>query len=196
MMNEGCKIIEMLDTCKVGKWYRKFAKFRCQYCGIEFEAVYLKNGYRKSCGCKYSNETHGGSSTLLYDVWKGMKQRCNNKNDKDYSNYGDRGITVDNDWVNDFSVFRDWAIINGYKTGLQLDRRNNNSNYNSSNCRFVTPAVNTQNRRVNKLSAITVREIRFLGENKDIHVDDLAQMYNVHRRTIYKVLAKTRWKNI
>lgn len=83
----------------------------------------------------------------LYLVWQGMKNRCNNPKVENYCNYGGRGIKVCDEWQHSSYSFIRWAIDNGYKEGLQLDRIEVNGNYEPTNCRFVTPMVNTQNRR-------------------------------------------------
>lgn len=99
----------------------------------------------KSCGCrKYKNTTHKLSKHPLYAVWSSMKRRCANKGDKDY---GGRGITVCVLWQRSFRAFYNWCLKNGYATGLELDRRNNDLGYRPGNCRFVTHQVNCQNRR-------------------------------------------------
>lgn len=77
----------------------------------------LRGGYTKSCGC-YTYEMnailknhfiHGGCGTHLYQVWKAMKKRCYNSNDKFYKNYGGKGIKVCTTWKNNFASFREWA---------------------------------------------------------------------------------------
>jgi hypothetical protein len=80
-----------------------------------------------------------------------MKNRCFNKNDiDDYRRYGARGITVCEEWANDFVSFYNWAISNGYSKDLSLDRENNNGNYEPSNCRWATPLQQQNNSRLNK----------------------------------------------
>jgi hypothetical protein len=87
-------------------------------------------------------------NTRLYKVWCGMKQRCNNPNCEHYHRYGGRGIKICPEW-NDkhgFAEFAKWALTHGYKSNLQIDRINNNGNYEPSNCRFVTALENMHNR--------------------------------------------------
>ncbi|NOR27610.1 MAG: hypothetical protein GQ540_03665 [Lutibacter sp.] len=67
---------------------------------------------------------------------------------KQYKDYGGKGISICDEWRNDFKCFYDWSIDNGYKEKLCIDRRNNNGNYEPSNCRFVTYSKNNQNRRL------------------------------------------------
>lgn len=80
--------------------------------------------------------------TVLYAVWTSLKGRCNNPNNIRYKSYGGRGITVCDEWVHDFMCFRKWAIENGHKEGLQIDRKNNDGNYEPGNCQFITNAEN------------------------------------------------------
>lgn len=93
---------------------------------------------------------HGGKKERLYVVWCTMKQRCLNPNNKQYAYYGGRGITVCEEWLHDYSVFRKWSLENGYKDNgqLSIDRINNDGNYEPSNCRWtdrITQANNQSN---------------------------------------------------
>lgn len=83
----------------------------------------------------------------LYWAWKSMKQRCLNPKCKAYKNYGDRGINICAEWY-EFEPFYNWAISNGYKTGLDLDRIDNDAGYSPNNCHWVTRRDNLNNRRV------------------------------------------------
>ena len=82
----------------------------------------------------------------IYWAWKAMKQRCLNPKCNAYKNYGARGITVCDEWMN-FEPFCEWALSNGYKPGLDLDRRDNSREYSPDNCRWVTRRENINNRR-------------------------------------------------
>lgn len=90
-------------------------------------------------------KTHGLRHTKIHSVWHDMKTRCYNKNCKSYKRYGERGITVCEEWRNDFKAFYDWAMANGYKEGLTIDRIDVNGNYEPKNCRFVTAKVQSRN---------------------------------------------------
>ena len=93
---------------------------------------------------------HGKSNTKLYRVWNSMKQSCLNPKDKFYFCYGGRGINVWSEWLdqeNGFINFYNWAIKNGYKEGLTIDRKNVNGNYNPFNCRWVDNKTQQRNRR-------------------------------------------------
>lgn len=113
----------------------------------------LKNGHSKSCGC-YKNDIarqrltkHGFARTKLRRVLTSMRSRCENPNHVSYKNYGGRGIDVCEEWKTDFMSFYNWAINNGYKDDLQIDRIDNNKNYEPSNCRWATRKENLMNKR-------------------------------------------------
>lgn len=122
-------------------------------CGTETTATtsWLRRKYypKVDCGCKpYPQVVHGGSRTKLYRVWMGMKERCYYEKHKSYHLYKDRGVDYE-PWITDFSVFRDWALVNGYREGLELDRKNNSKGYSPDNCHFVTRAQNARNKSTN-----------------------------------------------
>lgn len=85
----------------------------------------------------------------LYNIWTKMKGRCFNKNNDSYEKYGGRGITVFGEWVNDFTLFYEWSINNGYGDDLTIDRINNDGNYEPSNCRWATRTTQNRNKRNN-----------------------------------------------
>lgn len=115
-------------------------------CGSEpkkYVLYSLRSGNTNSCGC-YQKEriaqactTHGLKHHRIYSIWKGIKQRCYNKNSSEYKNYGGRGIELCSQWLNDFQHFYDWAVSNGYKDNLTIERDNVNGNYESTNCRWI-----------------------------------------------------------
>lgn len=117
----------------------------------------LKNGQTKSCGCFKSDlfkespnsKTHGLRKHPLYRVWDGMKQRCYNHNAINYPDYGGRGITIIPLWKDSFKKFYDWAISHGWRKGLEIDRRDNDGNYEPDNCWFRTSPQQRRNTRVN-----------------------------------------------
>jgi len=113
----------------------------------------ISQNVTKTCGCNKGkagklNKTHGLSHTALYNVWFKMLNRCNNPSNKDYHSYGGRGITVCKEWEV-LENFYNWALKNGHKKGLELDREDNNGNYCPENCRWVTHRQQSLNRRTN-----------------------------------------------
>lgn len=97
---------------------------------------------------------HGMKKHKLYGVWVCMKQRCNNPKSAKYKYYGARGIFVCNEWSENFLVFYNWAMANGYKEGLSLDRIDTNGNYEPLNCRWVSQKLQCNNSRRNHLITI------------------------------------------
>lgn len=117
----------------------------------------IKARKNASCGCQRSlpprRDKHGMSRTKLYGVWRGMHSRCGSPKDANYSRYGQRGISVCQEW-NDATEFLSWALKNGYAEGLQLDRIDNEKGYSPENCRFVTRKENCRNTRRNRYITI------------------------------------------
>ena len=90
-------------------------------------------------------EMHGYTNHHLYRVWHHMKQRCYNEKNTAYKYYGGRRITVCDEWKNSFETFIEWALPL-WKKGLLIDRKNNEGNYEPSNCHFVTLAESNLNK--------------------------------------------------
>lgn len=113
----------------------------------------LKNEKTRSCGClqkeKMKNNslgiTHGLSHHRLYEIWWGIKKRCLNSKSYAYKHYGQRGISICQEWLDDFMNFYNWAIQNGYKEDLSIDRIDVNGNYEPSNCRWATAKIQMNN---------------------------------------------------
>lgn len=97
------------------------------------------------------SRSHGGTGTRLHQAWQNMKARCYRKSTREYCNYGGRGISICDEWLNSFEPFKEWALSNGYKDDLTLDRIDNNGNYEPSNCRWITNQEQQHNKRTNRL---------------------------------------------
>ena len=95
-----------------------------------------------------------GKQPRLLNIWNSMKQRCYNENHEAYSRYGGREISVCDEWRNDSYAFREWAVANGYRDDLTLDRIDVNGNYCPENCRWVTRKEQNNNRTDNLILTI------------------------------------------
>lgn len=151
-MNKKYKYIigDVYNIRKLLELYRDdknilMAKVKCIICGnIKYLKAYeLYNKKQNSCMCQTikHNKTH----TKLYSVYHNMKDRCFNKNNHTYHNYGGKNVTICNEWLGEdgFMNFYNWAINSGYKEGLSIDRIDNDGNYDPNNCRWITISENT-----------------------------------------------------
>ena len=119
------------------------------------------NGGTKSCGClqkekvsvsgAISNLKHGKYKHRLYNIHQGIKARCFKPACPAYKNYGGRGITMCDEWKKYFMSFYQWAVQNGYKDNLTIDRINNDGDYCPDNCRWVDHKTQGRNTRANHL---------------------------------------------
>ena len=136
----------------------------------------LKSGHTSSCGC-YNSEVaserekeHGQSGTRLYNIWHDMIYRCYNGNHRSYKDYGGKGIIVCNEWKDDFEAFRNWAIENGYKENLSIDRIDSDKNYCPENCRWATDIQQANN---------TSRNLIFTVDGCTDTLANLCRKYNI-----------------
>lgn len=150
---------------------------------------------QQSCGCQRVNTLkntftkHGKAKTRLYYIWQHMKSRCYNKNDEKYKYYGGRGITICDDWLNDYSAFETWAIANGYDEQAEfgkctIDRIDNNGNYCPENCRWVDLLVQANNTR-------HCYNIYYNGESHSI--SEWARILNINYGTLRDRLIRYGW---
>lgn len=148
-------------------------------CGkyITVRTADLRRGHTQSCGCYQAEQvrTHGLSKTAPYHTWRKMVARCCDETDKDYSNYGARGITVCTDWL-DYSKFYEWALQNGYKRGLTIDRIDNDKGYCPSNCRFITMREQERNKTNN---------IHVTYDGEEMLLVEFAERHNIPYTTVY-----------
>lgn len=147
----------------------------------------LLTGHTNSCGCakierckdmtmKYRIK-HGGRHERLYRIWHGMMGRCYNRNNKDYKNWGGRGIIICGEWKTDYAAFRSWAMSNGYSDNLTIDRIDVNGDYAPDNCRWIPLAEQGRNRRDTHM---------FQYGGKVRCISEIAVIAGVKYQTLYK----------
>lgn len=154
----------------------------------------LRSNNTKSCGCliKEVSSKIGlnnkkdfiMSQTKIYRIWDGICQRCLNPKTIKYKNYGGRGIKICDEWLNDSQVFYDWAINNGYKEGLSIERVDNNGNYEPNNCKWATVKEQNNNTRHNVLIAF---------EGKVQNIEQWAYEKGINHKTLWARVRKYGW---
>lgn len=184
------------------------ALYRC-VCGREkeIEIRNVKSGHTKSCGCIHEaalykwNQIQKQISTLnndgvsirhpLYSCWKSMLDRCYNTRNKQYKNWGLRGVTVCEEWRNSFRSYYDWCIGNGWVKGLQIDKDLKAANaiefgliYSPKTCSIVTNKENSNERQ-------NVVKIEYLGQVKTI--TQWAEYYNLPKGSFHRRIRSMGW---
>lgn len=169
------EVIEELPKELVSGKVRHFVLLKCKECGIEKKA--RKDSKQTTPYCKTcSNKTHGDTKTRLYVIYSNMKSRCNNPNNPNYERYGAKGIKISEDW-NTYEKFKEWAIDNGYKEDLTLDRIDGKLGYTPLNCRWTTHSSQCINRDFpsgkSGFSGVTTRHIaQIRSEGKIIFYEE------------------------
>lgn len=179
-------VIEKSESVFYKHGEHKRFKVKCD-CGniIISHAENLRRGKSQSCGkcvaiqkIKERNSTHGLSKTRIWRIWTQLRQRCNSVEDKDY---GGRGIKYCYEW-REFNPFYKWAMANGYKDNLTIDRINNDGDYNPSNCRWVDKITQNNNTR---------RSRKYSYEGQLLSIPEICRKVNLKKKSASHV-----WKRI
>lgn len=184
----GFKIIRDIGTFNSGNHY---VIYECHSCFIHKEAEIFNLQQMKSCGCL----SRTNIPRRLRSIYTGIKSRCYNKNHMTYKSYGGRGILMCDEWLNDNKVFFKWALYNGYKDNLSIDRIDNDKGYSPDNCRWISLSEQQKNRRnykMGKLSPCQVLEIY----HSNLSGPKIAKLYGVSHRTVYLIKKKQIWLDI
>ena len=137
-----------------GKSPRKTTICLCE-CGKEVTILResLASGNTKSCGCLNARKgrparrkTHGMTETRLYRIWSHMKSRCDQPNNNRFYRYGARGIKVCDEWHESFERFYEWAMANGYREDLTIERKDNDMGYCPENCCWIPGSDQAKNK--------------------------------------------------
>jgi len=126
-------------------------------------------------------KTHGKRNTRLYGIWCGMKSRCS---DKTLKNYGGKGISVCEEWLNSFDNFYLWAMDNGYRENLTIDRIDNNGDYEPDNCKWS----NNKEQSINRTSTIF-----YEYKGKRLSIVEWSELYNIPYRLLHQRLRTYKW---
>lgn len=170
----------------------RFVLCRCE-CGNEkeYRLADVKFGGSTNCGCirkeklRAKHTTHNLSRHPLHRVWMGIKERCYYPKHQKYERYGGRGIKVCDEWKDDFKSFYDWAMANGYKKGLEVDRHpNTDGDYEPSNCRITTVLKNRRNKD-------NLVFLEYNGQRKCI--TEWAEEVGINARRIRERIKKLGW---
>lgn len=167
--------------------------WECQCrCGkvIKVSTRNLRSGKVKSCGCTKraliaeKKKTHGMTGTRIFRIWSGMLLRCYTPSSSGYEYYGGRGITVCDEWRENFQAFYDWSMENGYKDDLTIDRKDNEKGYSPDNCKWATSKEQANNRRNN----------RYIEFNGKVHtISEWEQITGISRRVIEERIDNLGW---
>lgn len=142
-------------------------------------------------GPEHPRYKHGGKKETpkFYNLWKDMRNRCENENNQAYQRYGGRGINVCNRWQ-DFTNFKE-DMYNSYKTHKQnnssttLERIDNSGSYCPDNCKWITRAEQSKNRSMKKLNPKKVKEIYEKAHSGEWGIQrKLAEKHNISEQTV------------
>lgn len=163
-------------------------------CGNKVGPISLRrvvSGNDKSCGCldherllerntKHGCKKRNSERDQLYDCWVEMHRRCRDEHRKSATSYVLKGIRVCDEW-NEFLPFKNWAINNGYRLGLSIERKNNSDGYNPNNCTWIPLSDQCKNKTTNV----------YLNYNGEVHyITEWCRLLGINRSTVQNRLNK------
>jgi len=182
------KRINFLTVIKAAKSEGKYSMWWCRCdCGKKLKVagrhLHSKGRTTRSCrDCLYKRLTkHGMADTKEYRVWLELRNRCNDKKDAAYKNYGGRGISYSKDWESFDVFFKDMGFAPSKE--YSIDRIDNNGNYCKENCRWATKIQQARNVRSNRLVEIN-GETKCLAEWCEIYGISYVSIWSMGRRGI------------
>lgn len=155
---------------------------KCKHCKniVKRETANIKKGLA-TCKCIHKKRIGASNSkpnrnTEIYSKWCSMKSRCYNQNEKSFEHYGGRGITICDEWLDDFNSFYEWSVQNGWEKGYSIERKNVDGNYCPENCCWIPLNKQAANKR-------NTFYVELNGEVK--RLKEWCEIYELNYKTVY-----------
>lgn len=173
----------------------KVGVYQCPKCLNKYERSISSVKSEKTKLCKTCAKIkHGMTRTDIYRCWQNMKNRCLSQKNKLYYRYGGRGIKICDRWIDSFENF--YADMGDIPKGLEIDRIDNDGNYEPSNCRWLSRKNNMMNSSTTKLSEDDISIIKTLLLYSKMKLKDIGVLFNVLPPTISQIKTGKRWGDI
>jgi hypothetical protein len=175
-----------------------YVEAQCLRCGNGLRGQYkhFKDG-SKVCKCsdrRYVIKIKDQRWPRLLSIWHGMKTRCYKTNSTCYEKYGKKGIGICQEWLQDFNVFYEWAIMNGYEDSLTIDRLDSSKSYGPDNCRWSSLVEQSRN-RAGVLNISQVKKIKGLLK-KRVKCSEIAAIFNIPVKRVYCIKSGRTWSDV
>lgn len=187
------KLIKDLGMIRVSKTNTAiYGLYECPICKKHFKTKtnLVNKGMStkcRSCANRISasarKHKHGDWKARLYSIYNNMKARCTNENAPTYKYYGGKGVTICDEWMSDYLLFKEWALNNGYKDDLTIDRIDSNGCYEPNNCRWATMAEQSKNK-------CNSRAYTAYGETKSLM--EWSKFYDIPHSTLFMRMKRGR----